>query len=675
VPPEQQLATLDALSRTDDGAAAKVIADSYSGLANTSRERAFELLVARASWAGALLDRIEAKGIATADLGPQKIHRLRNHPDAATSQRASKLFETLAGASNAKVNELIAKLLPEVDKPGDRAHGKEVFKQNCATCHTAFGEGAKVGPDISGMGTHGARDLLPIVLDPNRAVEAAYAEWTVTTKDERSFSGVLARETNDSVLLRSSSGDVEVAREDIDAMKNTGRSPMPAGFESLGADALRDVFAYLAGDFVGFRVLDIKKVVTSSTLRGMYDEKRDGNPMLFKSYGVQAVEGVPFDVLDPRRTDSGCNVITLKGGMVADWESKTRKPQRVEIPVGCAVERVHVLGGIGGWAFPYIKTVKPVVKWTWKFADGSTEELQLSNGVEFADWISHNDVPGSKYVEGALADDSWGQVRYFAVEPKAKKVVDAIVLESFDNDIAPTLVALTAELPGAVRPASAVKEEKPVQALDVLILGGGSSHDFDKYYDKADRATLGAANIASVRYTTSFDDAARQLDQLKALVLCTNQPSPSPAFRTGLFDFVAKGGGLLVYHPGNWFNWNDWPEYNAQLVHGGAHGHEKFQEFDVRIVDPSHEVTRGVPLSFSIADELYQYERDAGAGEIHPLAIGFSRETGKSYPVAWTVDRPKGRTVCLTLGHDDKAHSNPAFQMLYSNCVRWISQR
>ena len=669
--PEQQLATLNVLSKTDDVAAASIIADSYSGLASTARDRAFELLAARASWASELLARVESKSIAAADLGPQKMHRLRNHPDAAVSERATKLFASLAGASNAKINELIAKLLPEVDKPGDRAHGKEVFKQNCATCHTAFGEGAKVGPDISGMGTHGARDLLPIILDPNRTVEAAYAEWAITTKDERNVAGVLVREGKDSVLLRSSSGDVEVAREDIDSMRNTGRSPMPAGLEAaLGADGLRDVIAYLSGDFAGFRVLNLKPIVSSNSLRGMYDEKRDGNPLAFAKYGVQEIEGVPFEVLDPRRTDSGCNVVVLKGGNVADWESKLRKPQRVEIPVGCALECVHVLGGIGGWAFPYIKAVKPVVKWTWKFEGGTSEEVVLQNGVEFADWIGPREVPGSKFVEGVLAEDSWGQVRYHSLAPKSKKVVESIVLESYDNEIAPTFVALTAELPGAVKREVAKKELPPVEALDVLLFGGGSSHDFDKYFDKSDRATLSKAGIASARYTSSFADAARQLEKLKALVLSTNQPGPTAEFQKGLADFAKRGGGLLIYHPGNWFNWSEWPEYNTQFVGGGASSHEKLQEFEVRVVDAKSELTKDVPSTFKITDELYRFAPDAKA-KIHVLAIGHSLETGIEYPVAWTVERATGRTVGLTLGHDDKAHDNPAFQKLFTNCVSW----
>jgi putative membrane-bound dehydrogenase-like protein len=669
--PDEQKRALAALAKTDDVAAAKALADQYAKFTLEAREQAFEILVARASWSNELLTRIEAGAIAMADLGPQKVHRLRNHPDASVSQRATKLFETLAGASNAQITALLASLLPEVDKPGgDRARGKLVFEQNCASCHPAFGAGGNVGPDLTGIGAHGAHDLLPIILDPNRAVEAAYAEWIATTVDERNFAGVLVRETSDSIVLRSSAGDAAIAREDIESLRNTGRSPMPAGFESLGAPALRDLIAYLAGDFAYWRVLDLKPVVSSNSLESLYDTKRDNKRYAPARYGVVALEGVPFEFLDPKRTDSGANVLTLKGGLNPDWESKVAKPQRVEVRVNAIVQRVHVLGGIAGWGYPYIKEPKPIVKWTWRFADGTSEEHVLRNGVEFADWIGHFDVPGSDFVEGALAEQSWGQLRRFAVAPKHVKLVDRIVLESFDNELAPSFVALTAELPGA--PA---RIEKPVEPVDVLVFGGGSSHDFAQWYDKADLATLRASGLESARYTASLNETTRQFERMKALVLCTNQAVDDARFREGLFAHVERGDGLLVLHPGAWFNWADWPEYNAQLVGGGSRSHEKLQEFEVRVVNAEHPITRGAPKTFRLVDELYRFERKDSDAKIQVLCVGRSLETGAEYPVLWTVERARGRTVGFTLGHDGRAHEHEAFKQLYASSVRWILER
>ena len=669
--PREQRAALEALTTSDDVAVAALIADRYIDLSSEARDLAFERLLARASWSTTMLERVESGAVVPAELGPQKVHRLRTHPDGGVAQRATKAFERLAGASNAGIDALIAKLLPEVDRPGgDRVNGKEVFEKNCANCHTAFGSGGKVGPELTGIGAHGAGDLLPIILDPNRAVEAAYAEWIVTTQDERSFAGVLVRDTEDGVVLRSTSGDQSIARDEIASIRNTGRSPMPAGLESIGAAGLRDVIAYLAGDYAYWRVLDMKPVVSSNSLRGMYDSKRDANPLIPARFGVTAFGGVPFELLDPTRTDSGNNVLVLKGGLVPDWESKLAKPQRVELKVNAVVQRVHVLGGIAGWGYPYIKDSKPIVKWTWRFADGTSEEHVLKNGVEFADWIGHIDVPGSEYVEGALGPGSWGQMRRFAVELATPRAVERIVLESYDNELAPTFVALTAELSGAPQQGAI-----PVAPTDVLIFGGGSSHDFSRWFDRFDMELLRGAGFDSARYTASLNETLRSLELAKSLVLCTNQAVDGAEFRAALSGHVERGGGLLLLHPATWFNWPEWPEYNARIVGGGSRSHEALGEFEVRVVDSKHPLTQGVPPTFRIVDELYRFERAESDASIQVLAIGRSLTSGDEFPILWTVERADGRTVGYTLGHDGRAHEHAAFARIYLNAISWILER
>lgn len=674
--PDMQARVIRLLGGVDHPAATRVVIESWGGLAQEARSVAIEQILSRKDRAELLLHAIEAKELAVADLGSQFLHRLRTHPDSAIAQRATKLLDELGYKPSAKVSELVTRFLPIASQPGDAAQGKLVFEKNCVQCHRVDGQGTDIGPDLTGMGTHGAADLLPIILDPNRTVEAGYSEWQLETKDGKLVTGTMAREDARSVVLRSTNGDAEVARDDIEWIKNTGRSPMPEGLDSIGAEGFRDLFTYLSGGFAGWRVLSIEDVVSSSSLTGLYDTKRDDKPMVFRRWGIQELAGVPFDVLDPKRTQSGLNALVLKGGLARDWESKLQKPSVVEVKVGFAVERVHVLGGIGAWAYPYFRDVRPICTWTWVYADGAKEDVVLSSGVEFGDWIGHHDVPGSEWVENALAEDSWGQVRTFALEPKKKDAVVAkLVLTSPDGDQAATFFALTAELKGAVRKTAAVKPPvKPVaiEPLELLVVGGGSSHDFERFFGDADLATLASAGFAKTRYTEKVNEILPQLAQLDVLELTNNQPLADPALRQGLFDFVAKGGGLLIVHPACWYNWADWPEYNAQLVGGGSHGHGPFGEFEVHVVDASHPLAKDVPATFRIEDELYRFEIDPKGSAIHVIAIGRSLDGKEQWPVVWTVAREKGRTACITLGHDGRAHAHASYQKLFVNAARWV---
>lgn len=675
-PLQDQLALVDTLGASDSPEAAQALVAAWPNVSGQVQDQIFAKLVARASAADALLGAVEANQLAARALGTQKMHRLRTHPDAAVAKRAQMLFEKV-GAGTSEVQGLIAKLLPEVDQPGgDPVHGKQLFEANCAACHTVNGKGGKVGPDITGMGAHGAKDLLPVILDPNRAVEEAYTEWTCQTVDEELFAGVLARESTDSILLRWNGGEKEIPRSEIAVLKNTGRSPMPAGFESLGAKGLRDLIAYLASGTEGFRVLDLAGAVSRNSLAGIYDRRQSGEILKPKKFGMNTVFEVPFDLLDPVRTSSGNNVIVLKGGTAGDWECKRLAPQSVEVPVGFEVQAVHILGGIAAWGHPFHRNKTEILKWTWNYADGTTEEHVMRNGVEFGDWIGRNDVPGSKYVENFLAPDSWGQVRFHSVIPSRKSVVRSITLASYDNLFAPTIVALTAELPGTPSKAFVHVPDgaRKAQPADVLVFGGGSSHDFRRWFGEADLGTLKAADITKTFFTEEIEEFEVQLPLAKLLILTNNQPIESPALRQRIFDFVAKGGGLFLVHPAVWFNWADWPEFNARLVGGGSRSHENYGEFEVRALVPGHELLKNVPETFRIRDELYRVELDPAA-KSEVLLQGHSLGSGKDYPVLWLRTHGEGRIVGLSLGHDGAAHEHAAYQNLYTNIVRWLLPR
>lgn len=665
-----QLELVSELSRCGDDAAAGVLARNFLSLSTAGREQAFLAIVRRAKWVEPLLAEIEAGRIAPNDLGPLRLSQLKNHGDEAVAARARAVLEKIQGPQNQKTEELITRVLPIVEAPGDAAKGKLLFAQNCGNCHTYKGEGAHIGPDLTGMGAHGIRSLLPVILDPNASVEAAYLEYLCETTDDRLVSGIIVRDTPAGVVLRATTGDTEIPRDEIVSLKSTGRSPMPVGLESIGPEGLRDVLAYLTEEFAGFRVLDLRELANMSTRAGMYDPEKAPDRMDLMRYGVFEIDGVPFEVRDPATADGGRNVICLRGGMEQEWFSNTGLPRKVEVPVGFALGRVHVLGGIAAWGFPIRDDKQPCVKWTWVYADGTREEVVLRDGVEFADWIGRRDVPGSKYAEGLVKSGSWGQLRTFDLAPKEAKVVAKIELESYDNHMSPTFVGLTAELPGAERKTS----RREVEALDVLVVGGGSSHDFQRWFNTEDLSTISAAKLGSVRYTEGTEDLLAQLQKLKALCLTNNQPLAGAELRAGLNKFFDDGGGVVIVHPAAWYNWSDWPEYNARWVGGGSRGHGKYGKFEVRIVDPNHALARGVPATFLIQDELYESTLDASA-KTHVIAVGRELATGKEYPVMWTVARPRGRTVCLTLGHDGAAHQSEPYRALYTNSLRWVLEK
>ena len=248
------------------------------------------------------------------------------------------------------------------------------------------------------------------------------------------------------------------------------------------------------------------------------------------------------------------------------------------------------------------------------------------------------------------------------------------MIESYDNLFAPTIMAMTVELPGTKRVTIAKPKPRTPSALDVLLVGGGSSHDFAKWYGERDLATLAQAGIGQAYYTEKTEEILPQLPLVKVLMLANNQPLESDELRKGILDFVERGGGLLLVHPATWYNWADWPEYNSKLVGGGARGHEEYREFSVSPAKTKHPLLDGLPPSFGITDELYQTVLDKD-GKCEVLATSLSKVTQKEYPCLWTHTLGQGRIVCLTLGHDGAAHEHAAYTKLLANSIHWLGKR
>jgi putative membrane-bound dehydrogenase-like protein len=214
----------------------------------------------------------------------------------------------------------------------------------------------------------------------------------------------------------------------------------------------------------------------------------------------------------------------------------------------------------------------------------------------------------------------------------------------------------------------------------VLIIAGGSAHNFGQFFGSTDGATLAAAGFG-VNYTEDRDQAAAEIGKADVAVVSVNrQFFDTPAYRKALFDLAAAGKGLVMLHPGTWYGFPDWPELNAAIVGGGARGHDRIAKFSVKAVKPEHPVMKGVPPSFEVEDELYYFNAEPEKIPAGTVAIDVLAETSpsvkfsKPHPAVWTSTHPTARIVGITLGHDQRTHDHPAFKTLLANAVRWAGR-
>ncbi len=437
------LEVVAALAGTGDPALGQPLTAVLPNLSPLGQTALFDALVTRSEWANAVLDALAAKKIAPALFGPAKLSKLRLHPDAAVAKRAAQVLAEVGAGTNAAKDDIIAKLLPEIEsRAGNVANGKTLFTTVCATCHKFGGQGNEVGPLLDGIGVHGTHELLVHIIDPSRVVDNEHRTWNLALKNGQFATGIIARENENTLTIKLPGGVMQEVRvADIKSQQDTGLSLMPEGLEGLGAEALRDILAYLSGGSAKYRAVNLGQAFTTDTGGGLYASREAKNDTVQPAkYGIVTVEGVPFSLPDPVTTPSGGNVIVLKSS-----DNKTdyaaTLPQRVEIPVGFPVGNLHFLSGVAGWGGS-ADSHRPAMKVTIEFGDGQKQIEELYTGDVFIDYPSGEDVPGSKREERVVKRN---HVRYFWLPVKERTPVKTIVLESYKNGIAPTTLAITAD--------------------------------------------------------------------------------------------------------------------------------------------------------------------------------------------------------------------------------------
>jgi putative heme-binding domain-containing protein len=129
----------------------------------------------------------------------------------------------------------------------DEIKGEALFGKHCAACHQIANKGAKIGPQLDGIGSRGLDRLLEDMLDPNRNVDQAFRQTTLALKNGQLVNGLLLREEGVLLVLADQQGkEVRIASDQVEERKISPVSPMPAGFVDQITNAeFADLMAYL----------------------------------------------------------------------------------------------------------------------------------------------------------------------------------------------------------------------------------------------------------------------------------------------------------------------------------------------------------------------------------------------------------------------------------------------
>jgi hypothetical protein len=436
-----ELATglVEALGSSDVMSVGPSLADRLGELTPAARAAAIRVLLARADWTRALLDRLERREMQWNELSLDQQQGLVRYPKRPIAERAKRLMASGGALPEADRQKVIDDLLSVTQQTGDPAHGKEVFVKQCAKCHTHGGVGNKVGPDLSGMAVHPKAELLTHIIDPSRSVEGNYRAYSVATEDGRVLTGLLASESKTSIELVDAEGKkIAIGREEIAQLIASSRSMMPDGFEKqMTRDDIGDLLQFLTTRG-RYQPLPLHRAANVVTTKSMFHTAPNGlDRLIFENWDTKTAFDVPFTLIDPRGT-SVPNAILLNG---PHGTLPPRMPRSVRIACNMPASKIHFLSGVSGWGFPIGTkgSVSMIVRL--HYDDGTTEDHPLRNGEHFADYIRHVDVPESKLAFMLRSQ----QLRYLAIKPKREATIRELELIKGDDASAPIVMAVTTE--------------------------------------------------------------------------------------------------------------------------------------------------------------------------------------------------------------------------------------
>jgi putative heme-binding domain-containing protein len=196
--------------------------------------------------AGRLLEAVAA-GKASARLLQERWVelQLQKYPD--LKDPLAKLTQGLPPADQRLQELLQQRRINFVKAQKDTVVGAKVFEKNCANCHQIGGQGAKVGPQLDGVGIRGIDRLLEDILDPNRNVDQAFRSTTLALKSGQIVSGLVLREEGEVVVLADAQGkEVRITKNAIEERNVSSLSPMPANIvDQIPETDFYNLLAYL----------------------------------------------------------------------------------------------------------------------------------------------------------------------------------------------------------------------------------------------------------------------------------------------------------------------------------------------------------------------------------------------------------------------------------------------
>jgi putative membrane-bound dehydrogenase-like protein len=251
------------------------------------RRRILAYLTQKPATANQLLDLVAAGKVTPKELSLDQVQRLAALIDDKHKPLLTKHWGAIRPATPGEKAARIRSVMHMLGQGrGDVHRGAALFKQHCAACHTLFGDGGKVGPDLTTADRTNRELLASHIVDPHRVIRPEFSAFVAVTKDGRTLTGLVVEETPNSITLADDKGRTTLRRDDIEELKASDKSLMAEGLlDQLNDQQIRDLFAYLEAPSIAPERRDVSPPVAPATTPAStpnprtFDRRADAAPL------------------------------------------------------------------------------------------------------------------------------------------------------------------------------------------------------------------------------------------------------------------------------------------------------------------------------------------------------------------------------------------------------------
>jgi putative heme-binding domain-containing protein len=243
------LAAAESLATIEHADVARVLIDNHGRFRWPLRASVVSLLCARATFATALIERLEQGKFDKDAINASHVRSIVSLGNEDLTQRLEAVWGRVRetpGERRDEITRLQSMLTPARLRQADLHAGRALFDRSCAACHKMFGNGETVGPDLTGAQRGSLEYLLGNIVDPDAVVGADYRATKILTDDGRLLVGLVTSRNRRTLTIASAARTETISLDDIEEELPTETSPMPSGLlQPLSDDEIANLIGYL----------------------------------------------------------------------------------------------------------------------------------------------------------------------------------------------------------------------------------------------------------------------------------------------------------------------------------------------------------------------------------------------------------------------------------------------